>query len=256
MLLRLLLWLTSIDWTKYRQATCLPNHCFCEALRPGFLRQPIDSLSNLPYFLIGLGIVLYVMISRNKKSSHSAQTHLPRKLLILFGLACLAVGIGSFLYHASFTFLGMELDDDTMYLIGSFMLFFGLAHIFPIKLKNFITYYVLLNLCLEIVIYFFPVIRGFLFGLLILSTLLVDRFAIQRGLLQNRRDHLFWGIGIFAFAYLLWILDDTRLVCYPTSIFQGHALWHVLTAIAMLFIFVYMDSEYPKGFISQNAIMH
>ncbi|MEW5717982.1 MAG: hypothetical protein AB1817_05090 [Chloroflexota bacterium] len=35
----------------------MPNNCFCEALCDGFIRQPINTYSNLAYILVGLLIL-------------------------------------------------------------------------------------------------------------------------------------------------------------------------------------------------------
>ncbi len=246
MLIRFFLWLLSIDWTKYRPATCLPKHCFCEAIGTGFVRQPVNAYTNIAFILASIGMLLFLVATRKSKEKISVYSHLPRNLLILFALASMAVGIGSFIYHAGFTFLGMELDDDSMYLVGSFMLLFGLAHLRHISLKHFLLYYLALNISLEIIIYFFPVVRGFLFGLLILGMLIIDVNAILQGKLKNYLPYFWWGIGLFFLGYFFWILDDTRLVCYPTALFQGHAVWHLLSAMAGLAMFFYMDSEFRE----------
>ncbi|CAF1459262.1 unnamed protein product [Adineta ricciae] len=56
-----------------------------------------------------------------------------------------------------------------------------------------------------------------------------------------------WGIAsaiTFLLAFAIWILSDTgRPLCFPTSWFQGHALWHVLCALALYFLFRYHVSE-------------
>jgi hypothetical protein len=250
LLLRFILWHTNIDWTKYRPATCLPNHCFCEAIGSGFVRQPIDAYSNVFYLIAGVAIFWYLLLTRRVRTKHAAQTELPRDVLFLFGFAAIAVGIGSFLYHAGFTFFGMELDDDAMYLVGSFTLFFGYAHLHPITLKQFLILFFILNLFLEILIFFYPVVRGLMFGVLVLATLLVDRMAIRQGRMKNQSNYLLWGIELFFLAYFFWALDDLRIVCYPTSSFQGHSVWHFLTAIVVFVLFLYMDSEFlelPKG---------
>ena len=246
MLIRIFLWILSINWEKYRPASCFPNHCFCETITHGLIRQPVNAFTNLAYIIIGIYILIYIFHTRSNQQKTDHITGLPRKIFILFGLASIAVGIGSFIYHAGFTFLGMELDDDTMYLIGSFMLFWGLAHIQTINVKRFLFLYLSLNTGLELLIYFFPVVRGFLFGLLVLGSILIDRLIIKSQRTTSQIKYLVWGVGLFTLGYLVWIPDYTKLICVPNSIIQGHAIWHVLTAIAILMIFFYMDSEYRQ----------
>lgn len=68
------------------------------------------------------------------------------------------------------------------------MLFFGLAHLRDTNLREFLVSYLILNLSLEILIYFYPVIRGLIFGLLVLSSLLIDSIAIKQKLMCNQKN--------------------------------------------------------------------
>ena len=44
-------------------------------------------------------------------------------------------------------------------------------------------------------------------------------------------------------AASIWILDITDKLCSPTSIFQGHALWHILGALSIFLGYLYYRSE-------------
>ena len=44
-------------------------------------------------------------------------------------------------------------------------------------------------------------------------------------------------------AFSIWILDITDKLCSPTSIFQGHALWHILCATSIFLCYLYYRSE-------------
>ena len=46
-----------------------------------------------------------------------------------------------------------------------------------------------------------------------------------------------------AVAYIIWILDNTRTICFEHSLIQGHAIWHILGAVAVLFLHKYYVSE-------------
>jgi dihydroceramidase len=47
-------------------------------------------------------------------------------------------------------------------------------------------------------------------------------------------------------AYVIWILDNTRLVCFENSLLQGHAIWHILGAVSVFFLHRYYVSEALK----------
>jgi hypothetical protein len=243
-MIRLLLFILRLNWSNYRPADCLPNYCFCEAIGNGLIRQPINAYTNIAYILAGIIILVYLARTKPIFNLRSPISDLPRRLFILFGIACILVGIGSFLYHASFIFLGEEMDDDSMYLIGAFMLFFELAHQRKITTRQFIGYYITLNLLLEVVIFMIPVVRGGVFAILVIASLTLVEISIWKGIVASQRRQYYTAIGLFGVAYFIWILDKTHLVCNPDSLIQGHAIWHLLSALAALMYFFYMDREY------------
>lgn len=62
---------------------------------------------------------------------------------------------------------------------------------------------------------------------------------------------LFVGAVVcLAIGFICWILDKERIVCFPHSVFQLHAVWHVTTAVSLLCIYLYQRSE------NHNAVGH
>lgn len=249
-MLRIILYLLNANWLGYPQASCFPNHCFCEAIGNKFVRQPIDSYTNIAYIIVGLIIIAHII--KNRKLINKASiNHLSGMVLIIFGVAVILTGIGSFFYHSTFTYAGMQLDDDTMYLIGSFTLLFVLANIRKIDIKRFLILYLIINLFLEVLIWFFPIIRGGVFGILILVSVLTVIYSMRHKTteeLKRSRETKYFFISaiLFAIAYFIWFLDYTGVACDPHSIIQGHAIWHILTALAALsfYAYMYMKLEY------------
>jgi hypothetical protein len=245
-MLRILLFLLRINWLNYRPADCLPYACFCETVGKGLVRQPINAYTNIGYVIVGILILIFLRKSKSSRSSNSVISNLPRKLFVLFGIAYIAVGIGSFIYHASFIFLGEELDDDSMYMIGIFLMLFELARLRKINFSQFLIIYFSLNILFEAIIFFFPVVRGGLFALLIAISMVIEFIARRRTSFSDEIYLTDQSNMIFLSAYFIWILDKTHIICYPNSIFQGHAIWHLLTAYAGWVMFKAMDSEYES----------
>jgi hypothetical protein len=53
--------------------------------------------------------------------------------------------------------------------------------------------------------------------------------------------NLRYSLLVFAAAEVAWQLDYQGIVCDPSNHFiQGHAVWHVLNSISLLFMFRYM----------------
>jgi len=246
MFLRIFLKLLNINWLHFRPADCFPKHCFCEEINAGLVRQPVNAYSNLIYIAVGLYIIVNLIYFSKKRLKISSQTNLPRKILFIFACASIVVGIGSFVYHAGFTFLGEQLDDDGMYLTGSFLLLNFISRLKKFSVLHFLLFYTIINVPLEILIYIHPSVRGLVFGLLILVTLLIEKNVFKKIPDRNQVKYLVFGVGLFFVGYLIWILDYTKILCFPHSIFQGHAVWHLLTGLAILFLYFFMDSEYIK----------
>ena len=252
-MLRILLFILRINWLNYRPADCLPYACFCERVSTGLIRQPINAYTNLGYILVGILILVFLRKSKASYRSRSSISDLPRRILILFGIAYIAVGIGSFIYHASFIFLGEELDDDSMYLIGIFLVLFEVARLRHLSVKQFLWIYFSLNIVFETAIYFFPVIRGMLFAFLMIISFTIELAARRKAEFKNEVRLTDTANLLFLLAYFIWILDKTHLLCYPDSLFQGHAIWHLLTAYAGWVMFKAMDCEYDPREICTQA---
>ncbi len=110
-------WLPA-PWSMWRPATCLPDACFCEAIGAGFIRQPIDTWSNLAFVLVGLLILEDVLRPSSTRSNLLAQR---RTYGVVYAVAVILIGLGSWFYHASLTFVGQWFDVMGMYLLGTFM---------------------------------------------------------------------------------------------------------------------------------------
>lgn len=72
---------------------------------------------------------------------------------------------------------------------------------------------------------------------------------IMRGPALVRRSYLPWyvaGLASFLVAYYIWTLGkpDTVL-CLPDSYVQGHAIWHLLSALATWCFFCFLRTERP-----------
>lgn len=85
-------------WTGWRPANCMPDHCFCEAIRPGTVAQPVNTWSSFGFVLVGL-----LVIRQSREDIQRRQSNLlmrQRAYPALFGMALI---IGSAFYHAPLT---------------------------------------------------------------------------------------------------------------------------------------------------------
>ena len=229
------------DWAAYAPATCTATHCFCELPRIGALvLQPADSWSSYGYVFVGL-LMIVLAGGRDWVSA------LPPLAARTFGLTAIIVGLGSVLMHATLTLWGQFFDVLGMYLVGSFLLVRALARWRRIPDNRAILIYVLLCAALVVVLIAMPEVRRWLFAVLLITAILVE-LIFARPLRPGARIGFYLG-GILAkaVAFTIWILDQQGVVCAPHSLWQGHAVWHLLGATSLWLSFSYYRSERPAG---------
>jgi hypothetical protein len=161
----------------------------------------------------------------------------------LYGYALAAVGAGSYFYHASLSFAGQVCDMSGMYLLITFALLYGVARRTRIRTAVAMATYIVWNAALLGFQMAFPDLRRYVFAVLVLGLLWVEaRYRKDAGGTTEGR-WLSRGAGTLGLAFLVWVLDITKLVCSPESALQGHALWHVLGALAGWCLYRYYESE-------------
>jgi hypothetical protein len=227
-------------WSGWRPATCMPDACFCEAIRDQLVRQPANTLSSLAF--VPLALLAFGVARRQQGAgANLLQVHavLPR----LYGAALALIGLGSAFYHASLTFAGQTADVLGMYLIASFMAVYAAARLYDLSARTTAVIYLAGNAALLLLLVEAPELRRYLFGLVVVAALALELRARRRAAV--RPDGRWLGAGLVALAvgFAIWTVDITGIACAPTSLLQGHAAWHVLTAASAGLLFLYYDSE-------------
>jgi len=240
-------WLPA-PWAAWRPATCLPDACFCEAIGTGFIRQPIDTWSNLAFVLVGLLILEDVLRPSSIRSNLLARR---RVYVIVYAVAVILIGLGSWFYHASLTFVGQWFDVMGMYLLGTFMVLYNVARLRPLGSRNFAVSYVLFNLALGFSLIVVPELRRYLFGLLLVVTIALEVVIHRQRETQIRTIYFIAALLSYGLAQIIWTLDLNHIVCDPDGVLQGHAVWHVLTALSAGLLYLYYRSE--RGNLSGGA---
>lgn len=255
-----------IDWAAWRPATCLPDACFCEAIGNGTIVQPVNTWSNLAFVWVGIFIAVSATPDRPLRRSDA----------LLLAFACVAIGLGSWFYHASLSFVGQWFDVMSMYLLGTFMVlhaaarlkadasfraqrgisapdqqpgsssarFFAAMRLRMTQAKMIFTgWYIVINVALGVLLIVWPDARRYVFGVLIVAALILEAISHRRKQTSLQAKWLIAALGVYVVAQMIWTLDLNHLVCDPTSVLQGHAVWHVLTAASAGLLYRYYQSE-------------
>ena len=223
------------DWLRFASATCTETRCFCEMPRTGaLLLQPANSLSSLGFVSIGF---LMILMARSRDWISA----LPPLSASMLGVAAIIVGIGSVLLHATLTLWGQFFDVLGMYLVSGFFLVSALAKWRGIPDRRAMIYYGILCAMLVAILYALPEVRRWLFAVILLLELVFARPLRP----QVRTGYYVAGLVANIVAFTIWNLDQRGQLCAPESLLQGHAIWHLLGAVALWFAFLYYRSERP-----------
>lgn len=234
-----LLMILGPDWSLFAPATCTETRCFCEMPRTGaILLQPANSISSLGYVFAGFLMILMA-------ASREWQSAFPPLAANVLGVAAIIVGIGSLLLHATLTLWGQFFDVLGMYLISGFFLIRALATWQRIPDQRAMIYYALLCAVLVAILYALPEVRRWLFAVVLLAAIILELVFARPLRPQVRTGYYITGLVSNIIAFIIWNLDQNGQLCAPDSLWQGHAVWHLLGAVALWFAFLYYRSERP-----------
>lgn len=222
-------------WTGWRPATCMPEACFCELVRPAAVRQPANALSSLAF--LPVAVLVLGSVGRAGRGGLRKRPVLGR----LFGLALALTGLGSAFFHASLSFAGQTADVLGMYLVVTFAAGYAASRRFQLSQAVSAALYLTANAALLALLVSLPALRRYLFGLVLGSALVLELLARRGARIDSR--YLVGAVGAMAAGFVLWALDLTGALCAPPSLWQGHAAWHVLSAASGGMLYLYYDSE-------------
>ena len=222
-----------------------PNEAndYCERIRPGRIKQPVNTFSNLGFIIAGLVMLAVLDGSTGASTTPMATT---TSISVLFGIVVIWLGPGSMFLHASQKVWGGWLDNLSMNMFITFVVWYDLAQGNEWGAGWFWLAYLLSNIAIGALNWFvtWPKIGLLTFGLLIAAMVGVEIWAIATD--RYDRDFL-WIIPVvlsFGTAFFIWFKSRSGGPwCKPNSIWQGHGAWHLLSALATVFIFVYLRSE-------------
>jgi hypothetical protein len=194
----------------------------CERLRDGLVAQPANTISSLAYVAVGLWVLWRV----------SRQDVDRRRVGIAFGLAMLAVGTGSVAFHGPGTAAGRFVHD---YSIAVLLLVIIAADL--ISLRRSWTPAIVAALIAAAVLIAVPHSSNAVAAVLAIVAIALE-VAVHRHTdgKPTRRDRIAYAVAALALAIaaIAQLLGRTDApLCEPDAIWQAHALWHTLTAIAL-----------------------
>ena len=223
-------------------------------LQRAVFRTPANTWSNLAYVLVGFYAIALAWRDRRLGGEERAVNSLRStpSLGFLFGVACCYLGLASGLYHASLTRLAQQLDVASMYapLLASLALFVGRAVRNWRKRRGAPAFDVAPVLVLLVVAacWLLFIFKWSMSAKLVLQTLIglhavagLVEISLGRGAMPAR--WLGFSIVALLVAVVCRALDVARKFSRPDAWLQGHACWHVLTAVSLACVYLYHRNE-------------
>lgn len=207
-----------------------PNVKWCEESLCAIVQEPANTWSNLLFIFVGLWI-----LTQARK----------RRPFVALGLAITIMGTLSLVYHAS-NLYPTQLGD----FLGMF-LYLSLLHMWNIRRAgvaltqnaSVIVYFLIVYMNIGMLV-LFPMIGLRIQLIIFINTLIVfaEEAFLARGVIAEMgrspyRNYML-GVVFVCAAAVCSALDYSRRWCDPTNHWiQGHAVWHLLSAVSVIFVF-------------------
>jgi hypothetical protein len=231
---------------------------YVERIYPdSIFRTRMNTWSNLVYICFGF-YAIALAIYDWKRNLPLERGYLPAAPAIgfLFGLAGIYLGLGSGFFHASLSRYGQQCDVGGMYAMMICMAAIAIGSWLPRiqvprNARTYPSWPVIAVLVVFSSVYFsyykwdysFSAISNYLTGTLFLFA---GVSLIQPGKYLQTRWFIAGVVSILLGSKVR-DLDIADRFTGPDSIFQGHAVWHVLSCLLFVFLYLYFRSEERGG---------
>ncbi|SOE23884.1 Per1-like [Spirosomataceae bacterium TFI 002] len=220
---------------------------YCEFNNPKqFFHQSINTYSNLAYFFFG-SIILFTGIADKRRMGNFLSNF--SWLSIITGACMIYLSFGSAFFHASLTWIGQRVDMNGTYGITIVLAVIGFVHLFKAQFQSSISQKWLSFGLLAFILAFYEIALHVSSGVVVPVLILASLIFMLVEYFKNRSKKSILLISlsmiIIVVAVKVRSWDVQKIGCDPLSYFQGHSLWHLLTAMSsfVTYSFYRLDFE-------------
>jgi 4-amino-4-deoxy-L-arabinose transferase-like glycosyltransferase len=199
----------------------------CENIGSGILAQPVNAFSSLAFVVFGI-VVLFSMSNREGTE---------RVNRMIIGTLMIATGIGSVLFHGPQGPASHFLHDATILLTMIGIVTMNLAGLLRWREQRVWVILGVVGLVVSVILLIWPASTNLVAGVALVALVGQDIALHRSGSIETR----WWIAAILtmAVASLFFVAGRTGSpFCDSSSLFQGHALWHILSATALWAYFI------------------
>ncbi len=231
-------WLSGSFWDGMTISKSALTVEYCEFNNTEKLfHQSMNTYSNLAYFFFGILLLQFAKYDFNNKENPTPNRLEKFPLLsALMGLCFIYLSFGSAFFHASLTYLGQRVDMNGTYSISIALLGIGIYHLLHKIDFSETAKKLWIGSLLVIIIAFLPISLMVSSSKLLPAMILLLLITIAIHYFQFRQEKSFilaiLGFVLMFFAVKIRTLDVQKINCDPHSFYQGHSVWHLLTAMS------------------------
>jgi hypothetical protein len=220
--------LTPCPWDRLTPGTVR----FCEDRLCGWVAEPSNAWSSFAYVIVGVWLMGHARRARDAR-------------LWAVVAAEVLIGIGSFAFHGTGTFVGEFIDQAGMFMLSCLILSFAAGKAFGWTASRTARVYVAATLASTLSLLVVRPLGIPLFALQIVAGLLWEVSQWRGAAHRAPYRFLFSGLGLFVTAFVIWALDMTGVACRPDNhVLTGHAVWHVLNAFSIERLYRFYDASF------------
>jgi len=257
--------------TSHNSADQFTDGCYCENLTGHNVEQTSNTYSDLLFPILGL-ILLFLFAMKGPNFQPYKNRTTDRVVFsLLFGLVLIFMGPGSMFFHGWFRLPLSILDGASMYFFAGFLFAYNLVRIFDggesLCWMLYIGSVLLALIVLVSIVAVDPaadtsyIMYVFVGIALIIQAIVVLTCSIHTDGLGKM---WFWiGAGLIIIATVFQVASRTGgPLCTssglfsPTSLVQGHAIWHMLSAMGIFLIYFYFQRELPVSSCTDFPRLH
>jgi hypothetical protein len=166
----------ALGWPGAPNECLLAGDCYCEAPRPGLVRQPANTWSCL------VGVAVAMLVAWHTGRLHGGSGgHRPTSFMAsdrfyaaLYSVILLYSAVAPMFFHASLTNWGGKLDMASMYLSFGFWIFFNAARLYGLPRATFLALWLSVTALLLVPRVFFDTLGFPIFAGLVVAVILSE----------------------------------------------------------------------------------
>lgn len=220
-------------WYPYAELFGAPNIQWCEQTMCHWISEPANTYSNFAFIIVAIVLGF-------------ATRHKPNKQTDVFLKLMFGLGLASGFYHMSGNFLGQILDFTFMFLFMFWGVSFNLKKMDKIQSHKQQWKYTFAGTLFFLIVLFIMYFTHLQFQLLVpvVAVILIYSEIKARPINNVSFKYLYSSLAVILVAQIFSLLDRTGTLCDPNNHnFQGHAVWHVLSAIGLGLAFLHWHGQ-------------